>query len=232
MALLERVVVREAKPLKSVADIPPGTRYVPERLLTVDEFYDLIDEDSPAELDEGAIVMPSPTSAYHEDCFLFLGSLLRIYVDAIGLGIVLGSRAKSRLDLRTAREPDILFVSTARRHLVRDLEVDGAPDLVVEIINSDKGRSEAFAKVPQYERAEVAELWLIDLPRRRVHFLTLRSGTFEETLLAEGDTLRSGVVSGFCIPVSVLFSPAGQYPAGWPMLQELLQSTADDQPID
>src|SRR5438309_332577 len=149
MALLERLVVKRAKPLKSVSEIPPGTRYVPERLLTVDEFYELIGEDSPAELDEGAIVMPSPISLLHEDCFGFLFSLLRMYVDARGLGTVLGSRFKTRLGLRIAREPDILFVSSARRALVRRLEVDGGPDLVVEIINSEKGRSEALAKVPQ-----------------------------------------------------------------------------------
>jgi Uma2 family endonuclease len=223
MALLERVVVREAKPLRSVAEIPPGSRYVPERPLTVDEFYALIDERSPAELDDGAIVMPSPVSIHHEDCFTFLLSLLRLYVTERQAGIVVGSRFKARLGPRTAREPDILFVSTGRMELVGELEVSGAPDLVVEIINSDKARSEALAKAPQYEQAGVAELWLIDLPRKQVSQRLLGAGLYEETLLGAEDTLEAQTVPGFRIAVSLLLSPAGKYPPELPILQELLR---------
>lgn len=226
MALLERVIVKAAKPLKSVNEIPPGTRYVPERLLTVDEFYEMVDEKSPAELDEGAIVMPSPVSAHHEDCFTFLITLLRCYVNARGLGRVLGSRFRTRLGLRISREPDILFVSTARSHLIHNLEVDGAPDLGVEIINSDQARSEAWSKVPQYERAGVVELWLIDLPQRRMSQRLLREAVYEEVLLGDGDLLDAQTVPGFRLDVSLLFSPEGQYPPEFPILQALLQNAA------
>src|SRR5262249_37179778 len=157
-----------------------GSRYVPEQPLTVDEFYDQIAEDSPAELDEGAVVMPSPPSLQHEDSGCFLLSLLRLYVNALGLGVVVGSRMKVRLGLRIAREPDICFVSNERRHLLRDQEIAGAPDLVVEIVTSDKGRSEALAKRPQYETAGVAEFWLLDIPRRRLHVLSLQENIYRE----------------------------------------------------
>jgi Uma2 family endonuclease len=221
MALLERTLVEDAI-FETVDEIPPGTRYVPPHLLTVDEFYDMIDERSPAELDEGAIVMPSPVGLHHEDCFAFLLTLLRGFVNARELGQVLGSRFKSRLGPRTAREPDILFVSTARRHLVEKLEVNGAPDLVVEIINSDKGRSEALDKVPQYERAGVAELWLVDLLKRHVQKLLLVDGSFQAEILEEGGTLISMTIPGFGIPVAVLLSSPGHYPSELAILQQLL----------
>ena len=223
MALLERTSVEPVEPLRSIDDIPPGSRYVPERPLTVDEFYDLIDEDSHAELDEGAIIMPSPAGYRHEDCFGFLHFLLRGFVEAKGLGVLLGAHTKVRLGLRTAREPDLLFVSQARRSIVRELDIDGGPDLVVEIINSSKGRSEALAKVPQYARAQVRELWLIDLPRRRLSQMLLAGVEYEETVLEGEAELQAVTVTGFHLPVSALFSEEGHPPA-WPILQELLKS--------
>lgn len=135
---------------------------------------------------------------------------------------MLGSRTKTRLGARVAREPDILFVSAARAGIVQRLEVAAGPDLAVEIIGSDKGRSEALAKVPQYERAGVAELWLIDLLRRQVHLLRLEPGGYAETLRREGDALQSSMVDGFQLDVSLLFSAPGKYPSAWPILQRLL----------
>ena len=58
MAMLERIEVTDAGPITSVRELEPGTRYVPPQRLTVDEFYELIDEKTRAELDEGAIVGP------------------------------------------------------------------------------------------------------------------------------------------------------------------------------
>jgi Uma2 family endonuclease len=226
MALLERITVERAKPLRSVEDIPPGTRYVPERLLTVDEFYEMISEDSRAELDEGAIVMPSPAGFWHEDCFGFLFFLLRGFVDARRLGVVLGSRSKVRLGQRIAREPDILFVAESRRELVQRLDVSGGPDLVVEIINSDKGRSEALAKVHQYRNAGVAELWLVDLPARRVIQMLLVGGEYDETILAGEAVLAASTIAGFRLPVALLFSAPGEYPPAYGILQRLLSEEA------
>jgi Uma2 family endonuclease len=227
MALLERVSVRPAREIASFSEIPAGTRYIPAQPLTVDQFFDLIEEDSPAELDEGAVVMPSPVNLQHEDGFVFLLGLLRLFVDAKGLGVVLGSRAKVRLGPRTAREPDICFLSTQRAHLLRQQEIAGALDLVVEIITSDKGRSEALAKRTQYEAAGVQELWLLDFLLRRLHFLLLKDGLYEETVLGDAETVSSHVVPGFRVTVAALLSPVGQYPPQWPIVEALLQASAD-----
>lgn len=223
MGLLEHVTVERTSELTSLSDLPPGTRYIAERPLTVDEFYALVDEESPAELDDGVVVMPSPVNIQHEDCRGFLAGILRLYVDALGLGLVLDSRVKVRLGLRTAREPDICFLSNARKRLLRQQEIAGAPDLVVEIITSDRGRSEALAKRPQYERAGVDELWLVDFTLRQVRQLILKDQVYEETVLVDGDTLESGVVAGFRVAVSLLFTPAGEYPYQWPVVQALLK---------
>jgi Uma2 family endonuclease len=96
------------------------------------------------------------------------------------------------------------------------------------VITSDKGRSEAFAKRPQYEAAGVKELWMLDHPRRRLHLLMLENGVYQETVLTEADVVQSRVVPGFHLPVSVLLSPAGSFPPQWPIVEGLLQARTTD----
>lgn len=223
MALLERVEVENADGVTTLAQLPPGTRYVPDRPLTVDEFYELIDEDSPAELDEGAVVMPSPVNIQHEDAVGFLSGLLRLFVDTRGLGLVLGSRAKVRLGVRIAREPDICYVAKANRARVKQQEIDGPPELVVEVITSDKGRSEAWSKRPQYEAAGVPELWMLDIPLRRLHFLVLEDGIYREVVLSDAEIVVSQILPGFRVAVSILLSPVGEFPPQWPLVEEMLR---------
>lgn len=222
MALLERVKVESADGVTSLAELPPGTRYVPDRPLTVDEFYDLIDEESPAELDEGAVVMPSPVNVQHEDAVCFLLGLLRLYVDTLGLGLVVGSKMKVRLGVRIAREPDILYVAKENRSRIKQLEIAGPPDLVVEIVTSAKGRSEALAKRPQYEAAGAPEYWMLDCLLKRFHLHVLNDGIYTETVLSPDDIVESGVLPGFRVAVSVLLSPAGQFPPQWPIVEAML----------
>jgi Uma2 family endonuclease len=222
MPLLERTRISPTKELTSLRHLRPGTRYVPDRLLTVDEFFALTDEDVRAELDEGVIVIMPPVNLIHEQVFGFLYRLLGDFVEAMDLGIVLGSRASVRLSLRTAREPDIFFVSMMRLGILKEREIAGAPDLVIEIISSDTGRREAYTKQPQYEAAGVQELWFVDLPRRQVRICQLTEGVYEEAAQAEGETAVSRVVPGFRVAVSALLSPLGQFPRVDELLKELL----------
>ena len=57
-------------------------------------------------------------------------------------------------------QPDIVFVSHARRAIIRD-RVEGAPDLVVEVISASTARRDRGAKLRLYERCSVRECWLV-----------------------------------------------------------------------
>jgi Uma2 family endonuclease len=227
MALLERVSVRELKPIRSVSELRPGTRYVPERLLTVDEFYELTTEDDRAELDAGVIVMPSPAGFLHENCNAFLLSLMRAFVSRTRLGIVVGSNFVIRLGPRTARAPDILFVRAERRHIITELDVVEPPDLVVEIIASRSMRSEALAKVAQYETFGIPEAWLVDLLRKHVRRLVLVNGVYEETILTGGDFTTSPSLPRFRLPMSHLFSEPDQLSDILDIVQSMLATDID-----
>lgn len=59
-------------------------------------------------------------------------------------------------------EPDILFVSHERAHIITRRKLIEAPDLVIEILSGATSRYERSAKLNNYSKAGVVEVWLID----------------------------------------------------------------------
>jgi Uma2 family endonuclease len=59
-------------------------------------------------------------------------------------------------------EPDLVFVGSARAHLVTDRGIEGAPDLVVEIASPSTAARDRELKRDRYRLFGVPEYWVID----------------------------------------------------------------------
>ena len=172
--------------------------------VTEEEFYRDATEDSNWEYLDGRLVMHSPASNRHEDCFGFLSMLLRGYLDERGGAIVRGSRYPMRLDAHWSLEPDLLVVRDERRHLLTRTRLEGPADFVIEIASDSDPRLDVREKLPRYREAGIDEIWLVN--------------PFEQTVLAEvkgldgyvsqrleAGRLTSRVVPGFWIDVGWLW---------------------------
>lgn len=172
----------------------------------VEEFFRDAPEDQKAELIDGVMIMPSPPLTIHEQLFSFLFRLLGGYTEELELGEILGSRTAVALDANNAPEPDILFVSADRRHIIQEKGVMGAPDLVIEILSAGTVRYDRGTKFDAYERAGVRELWLIDpYGPTGTEFYCLEGGRFQPFISDADGILRSAAVSGFWIDVNWLW---------------------------
>ncbi|MXW68284.1 MAG: Uma2 family endonuclease [Gemmatimonadales bacterium] len=76
-------------------------------------------------------------------------------------------------------QPDILFVSNERRHIVEEAGLVGAPDLVVEVLSPSTAKRDRGVKRRLYERQGVREYWIVDLAEHRVDVYRFGSGTRE-----------------------------------------------------
>ena len=136
--------------------------------VTEEEYARLTDEDTKADLFDGMLVIHSPASMRHETIFRFLLFLMYGYAEHRELGEVFGSRATMHLGYFRLFEPDILFVRKERLELVKERQVEGAADMVVEIISEWTRDYDLREKRLAYQEAEVNEIWFIDEEEQKV----------------------------------------------------------------
>ncbi|MDE3091156.1 MAG: Uma2 family endonuclease [Chloroflexota bacterium] len=158
------------KDLVAEVEIKP----LPRRRMTEDEFVAWCDEDVKAEWVDGEVIVHSPANIKHVRLDKFLLQVLDGFVTPHDLGEVIGPEFQIRLGaLRRRRVPDILFVAKERLDILKPNHVEGAPDLVMEIVSPDSLARDWRDKYLEYEAAGVREYWIIEPMAERVEAYTL-----------------------------------------------------------
>lgn len=142
--------------------------------LSVDEYLQLPETVSPMELVHG-VVRDAPSPDYlHQSVVTRLGALLYEHVRELGLGRICLAPMDVVLDAKKALvvQPDIMFVSNARRRIIRD-RVWGAPELLVEVLSPGTALRDRTTKLRWYRRHGVLEYWLVDVDHRYVDVVDL-----------------------------------------------------------
>jgi Uma2 family endonuclease len=174
---------------------------------TYEDFCALIREDQKADLIEGVIYMASPENIDASRLFGWLLTVMSTYAEEKQLGEVFGSRVACRFDAHSAFEPDILFVCKEHADRLQRGGVEGAPDLVIEIVSPDSVEHDYEEKRKQYQRFKVPEYWIIDEEKKSVLLLRRnRHGRYQEMPLRRG-VFRSEVLTGFWLDPPWLWQP-------------------------
>jgi Uma2 family endonuclease len=159
-----------------------------------------------AEWVEGRVFVMSPGNERQSDLSLWLASLIRYWGDRHRLGRTYIPNYSVKLNETTAREPDVFFVRAEHMGRVHGTFVEGAADLIVEVISPSTGAVDRGAKYYEYEGAGVPEYWLVDPRRERVEVYHLSArGDCERVHLGDPEILRSEVLAGMEIPVAWLW---------------------------
>ncbi len=177
--------------------------------LTYQDYLHFPEDGNRHELVEGEhVVTPAPNTR-HQRLIRRLLRHLDAHVEKQGLGEVFVAPYDVVLSESDVVQPDLLFV--AREHLDRigEANLRGAPDLVVEIISEATRRRDEVLKRHLYERAGVAEYWLVDPVVEAVKiFRHTADGRFQREAgarLETADTLRSPLFPGLEIPLAEIF---------------------------
>ena len=100
-------------------------------------------------------------------------------------------------------QPDLLFISKSRLNVITEDNIQGAPDLVVEIRSPTTARQDWTVKREMYARHGVREYWLVDPEAATVAVLRLEDGKLRVTgVLGAGDTV---VFTGFSVALDDIF---------------------------
>ncbi|MGI9861047.1 Uma2 family endonuclease [Moorella naiadis] len=176
-----------------------------DKIYTYDDYRQL-PEGAPYQLIGGELVLtPAPTS-YHQIISSWLEFKMMAYVTANDLGMVLYAPLDVYLEKTETYQPDIIFVSRERLHIIKQEKIDGAPDLVVEILSPTTAYYDLRKKYREYEKHGVREYWIVDPGEQTIQVFTLEAGKFKlnQEVEKEGE-VRSRVIDGFSVAGAAIF---------------------------
>jgi Uma2 family endonuclease len=157
------------------------------------------------ELIEGELLVSAAPNIEHQRKAGNLFAELRAFVRQHDLGEVFIAPCDVVFDSTTVLEPDILFVSRARQSMVKAACIEGAPDLVVEIVSDSSRLIDRFVKRDRHAEFGVPEYWLLDPFEPRIEVLRLQEKKYRVAgVFGKGETLESPTFPGFRLSVSSL----------------------------
>ena len=179
---------------------------------TYEDYLRLPDDGRRYEIIEGVLHVTNAPNMAHQYAVAEIVGEIRRFVKEQRLGIVLPAPFEIHLS-ETSRPvlPDVVFIRADKQPELDAPYYEGSPDLIVEVLSPSSVRLDRHIKFDAYERAGVAEYWIVNPRTRSVEIYTLSAG--EYALLGEfvGDeTLTSKVLPGLSIVVSSLFGSGSQ----------------------
>ena len=178
--------------------------------LSVAEFMELDDtwDKRKMELDDGALyIMPRPRIVHNfaqNEFYLHfaiyrnrtVGPPIQVYTDVI---------VALSLESERLYAPDVTVILPGNPGAVRDRMVEGAPDIVIEVLSSDRNR-DLVRKRQVYAEAGIPHYWLCDLRQDTLTLLELQDGAYtERAALTAEDILSTPLLPGFAIPLADIF---------------------------
>ncbi len=173
--------------------------------LTYDDFCLLPEDGKRREIIEGELfVTPSPQTP-HQRAVMRLSIRLGYFVERHKLGELFSAPFDVVFSEFDVVEPDLLYISNARAGVLTSKNVQGAPDLVVEVLSESTARVDRSIKLKLYGRFGLHEYWIIDpngpsaeIYRRGEEGLDLTAN------LSAADALSSPLFPGFSVPLREL----------------------------
>lgn len=177
--------------------------------------YAALEDDGRYQVIEGELVMTPSPSRPHQQAIVYLVRALDDHARATRAGSVFVSPFD--VVLRAERpavvvQPDLLFVSKGRASVVTKANVQGAPDLAVEVLSPASGRLDTVRKRRLYEQYGVQEYWIVDVEADQVQvYVRSADGSYgKPALYLAGDHLTSTVLPGLAVDVTELFARASE----------------------
>ncbi len=174
--------------------------------LTVQDYRELPEGGPRYQLVDGDLHMVPFPNVFHQEISGNIADLLRPFVKGRSLGKIFDAPLDVFLTETNVYQPDLLFVSTANLHFLKDDGVHGAPDLVIEILSPTTSRLDLGAKKHVYARCGVSEYWVVDPIKRTVSVYDLAKSVHSEATWSEGASFGCRFFPGLSLQVAAIFA--------------------------
>jgi len=160
------------------------------------------------EIIEGDCFMSPAPRTRHQQVSRNLLTILHTYLKRTKLGEVFDAPADVIFSDTNIVQPDLLVVLAARTSIITEKNIQGVPDLVIEILSETTRKMDEVVKKKLYERHGVLEYWIVDPELALVKIYRLTDGRYakaEERAQERGETVTTVLLPGLDISLTELF---------------------------
>ncbi len=164
-------------------------------------------DDKRFQLIEGELLMtPAPTTK-HQRISRNLSFLLNQFVRTARVGEIFYAPTDVVLDDFNVFQPDILLVLNENKGIITKKNIQGAPDLVIEILSDSTASLDLIEKRKLYGQFGVKEYWVASPEHTTIEMYGLKNNRLESSKsFYEGETLASPLLTGLEISLADIFS--------------------------
>ena len=141
--------------------------------------YIKISDDKRYELINGELIMtPSPVPK-HQRVSKKIEFILEKFVSGNNLGEVFYVPCDVYLDNENVVQPDILFISKDRLDIIGKKNIQGAPNLTIEIISENSVYKDMVQKKRLYAKFNVIEYWIVITEEEEIEVYILEGNAYQ-----------------------------------------------------
>lgn len=176
-------------------------------LLTYEDYLDLPNDRNRYEILEGELfVAPAPSPRY-QLVSRNLQFAIHQFARQHTFGEVFAAPIDLILEATTVAQPDLVFVARDRLSIVTMKGVEGAPDLVIEILSPTTIKADRTTKARLYARHGIRHYWIVDPESRTLEAYELAGDVYRLIATAAGESLFSpGLFPGLTIPLADIWA--------------------------
>jgi Uma2 family endonuclease len=174
---------------------------------TADDLWDTPEDGNRYEVVDGELyVTPAPLEPHQKGASNLFGYLWQ-YVRERRLGTVYTAPLAVVLDEENAVQPDLVYVSQERQGIVVERGLEGAPDLVVEVLSPRTQARDRGVKMKRYAAAGIPHYWIVDPVARTIEAYRLGEQGYElGATRGPGSSFEPEHFPGLEIPIDELWA--------------------------
>jgi Uma2 family endonuclease len=169
--------------------------------------YAALPEGSPYQLIGGELIMTPSPMPYHQRISKRIEFLLYEFVEKKReLGEVFDSPIDVYLNDTDVYQPDIIYISKDRFNIIGEKRIEGAPDMVIEILSPSTAYYDLKHKNNIYAKHGVKEYWIVDPMEKSIEVYENKENGFVlfDKATDKGE-VKSKLLNGFAITVEKIF---------------------------
>jgi Uma2 family endonuclease len=174
--------------------------------LTYADWLRFPDDGRRYEILEGELYVTPPPNVEHQRISRNLEFILLAFLRRHSRGEVLDAPIGVRLGDEDVFEPDLVVVLREHSDRIGAQVIEGAPDIVVEILSPGSARRDLGPKREKYREAGVPEYWIVDPASSSVEVLALRDKAYvRHGVFKKAEVLRSALLPELEVALAEVF---------------------------